>query len=261
MASTAHHPRRLRAALALVALSLAVLGLTGCAPRPRIAYFGDSLTAESHGQLAFTFGPGYHLEFQSFGGTALCDYRDRIVAAARTHPAAVVLAFSGNAGTECIRPFAATLAGQEARYRWDATLLAHDLAALGVPLVLVGAPPVIGPRADVNTIYRTLAAENPRWVHFVDAGAAVAAPDGSWTATLPCRPFEAADPGAFGCQDGQIPVRSPDRLHFCPTWAILDGFARNPTDAPCPLYSAGALRYSQAVADAVHAIVPAGPTG
>lgn len=251
--------RPVRVLVALVTLVLTTLGLTACTPRPRIAVFGDSLAIESHGPFAFTLGGGYALEFQTYGGTALCDYVERIEAAARTHPAAIVIEFSGNDGTACMAPFTGSLAAQEARYRWDATRVANVAAAQGVPVIFVGAPPVVVPRADVNTVYRDVAAANPRWVHFVDAGRAVAAPDGSWTATLACRAWEAADPVAFGCVDGQIPVRTPDRLHFCPTWAFLDAFAKNPTDAPCPVHSSGAFRYWGVVADALHELVPAAP--
>src|SRR3989344_4367755 len=62
----------------------------------------------------------------------------------------------------------------------------------------------------------------------------------TWKATMKCLAIETP---AMGCQaDGKIPVRSPDKLHFCPIGYVDD------TDwySGCDVYSSGAYRYGKA---------------
>jgi len=75
-------------------------------------------------------------------------------------------------------------------------------------------------------------------VAFVDAGAAVETPDGSFAATLPCLPGEAE------CgPDGTNPVRNDDGVHLCPG-----------ASGPCPVYSSGAFRFASAIAAAIQEV-------
>ena len=88
----------------------------------------------------------------------------------------------------------------------------------------------------LNDIYTALS-ESTKNVRFVDAGAAVENPDGTFAHSLPCLPGEAAcDPS------GNNIVRSDDGLHFCPG---------SPPAGPCPEYSSGAFRFASAIAAAV----------
>ena len=75
---------------------------------------------------------------------------------------------------------------------------------------------------------------------YIDAGAAVLTPDGRYTPQLPCLDSETT---ADGCTNGQIIVRAPDGIHFCPT---VSGGTQ-----PCPVYSSGAHRFAGGMADPV----------
>ena len=74
-----------------------------------------------------------------------------------------------------------------------------------------------------------------RRVRYADAGATVSK-DGDYVDTLPCASGEGAE---RGCEDGRIVVRTPDRIHFCPTDLT--------EDLTCPVYSSGAYRYGEEV--------------
>jgi hypothetical protein len=165
----------------------------------------------------------------------------------------VVIAFTGNTFTACSQRFGSTPAPAEmARlYAEDLQWVLEKLSVLGTRVLLVGAPPNIDANdvtywTPVNAVWEDAAA---RWssggmdISYADAGA-VLSEAGAWAATLPCLPSEGPE---RGCTDGQIAVRAPDRLHFCPTLA--------PTSygviADCPVWSSGAWRYGQAVASAV----------
>ena len=76
------------------------------ASEPRIVLYGDSLSSESQGFFAeFLIRNGItDVQTRSFGGTALCDYLDDMREdAAVLHPTTVVIEFSGNAFTPCMR--------------------------------------------------------------------------------------------------------------------------------------------------------------
>ena len=72
---------------------------------------------------------------------------------------------------------------------------------------------------------------------FVDAGAAVEAPDGSFVHSLPCVTYEPKC-----AKSGSNVVRSDDGRHFCPG-KYLD---------PCPVYASGAFRFAYAIAAGVN---------
>ena len=228
--------------------------------RPTVLLFGDSLSMEAADQFSAQLSEAYEVEVGAFGGLALCDLAPQIVEAARSHPPAMILVqFSGNALGPCMRPEGRPPTPDEilALYRRDATDLLDQLAPTGVPVALIGSPP----RRDLTTSVGTTtpvfaevaAAAQARGlpVTFVDAGSSVAAPDGSWTSTLPCLMFETE---AMGCIDGRIPVRAADGVHFCP-----GGYAdREGMIGRCEVWSSGALRFATAMADVVHRVVPTG---
>src|SRR5262249_9974313 len=106
--------------------------------------------------------------------------------------------------------------------------------------VVFALPP---PRLDnpateyLPAVYEDLAHQWPALARTYDAGAFVAGANRSWVATLPCLPFETA---AMGCSNGQIAVRAPDKLHFCPA-GLAD--PKN-IESGCAVWSSGSWRYA-----------------
>lgn len=131
----------------LVVALIAGLGLTACTPKPVVIIYGDSLIWESQGDIAWLMGDAYDTRIESMGGTALCDYTDRILSDARSiRPAAVVVAFSGNALTPCMQPPAGRAndaAWHSAKYGADLIGLLLGLAPTGVPSIVISPPPTL----------------------------------------------------------------------------------------------------------------------
>jgi hypothetical protein len=224
-------------------------------PPPKVvSVYGDSLVWEARfalGELLRPLGPN---RVRSWGGTALCDYVHQIVDDARAQPTRlVVIGFTGNALTPCMHHHgpAPTSELVAAMYVADLNAVVDELHALGVPVLLVGAPP--GVDADGASYWPAIndawAAAAANWrslgarVSYADAGSALAE-GGQWTATLPCLPDEGSD---AGCVDGRIPVRSVDKGHFCPAL----GAAPDGAIPECGVWSSGAWRYGQSIASAV----------
>jgi hypothetical protein len=136
-----------RVVAVLVVALFAGLGLTACAPKRVVMVYGDSLVWESQGDITWQMGDAYDTRVVSLGGTALCDYADQIVADAWTiRPSLVVVAFTGNAFTECMQPPAGRLndaAWQGEKYGADLTVLLDRLAPTGVPSIVVSPPPAL----------------------------------------------------------------------------------------------------------------------
>jgi hypothetical protein len=221
-------------------------------PPPVVVVYGDSLIWEARTSLVQQMQIPAPVRVEAFGGTALCDVSDRIVQNARTEPTRmVVIAFSGNALTPCTKRMGPSPTPDQvsAMYAADLEWVLGHLRTLGVPTLLVGAPPTISPDGvsswgPINGAWQEAAT---RWqahgadVTYANTGQALADANGRWTATLPCLPNEDA---SRGCVGGAIAVRSPDRAHFCP--AAAPG-----PDGTCPVWSSGAWRYGQAVAVAI----------
>ena len=118
-------------------------------------------------------------------------------------------------------------------------------------MYFVGAPPSrlsdeSGDRdvRRLNTLYAALG--SPRFVRYVDAGAAVL-DHGAWTSVLPCRSDEPCTGGAHATGKPVNVVRAVDGTYFCPA----------PSDAvravtgECSVWSSGAFRFGTAMADSV----------
>jgi hypothetical protein len=246
----------LGAAAATVAVIVVVLLLraSGSDDRePKVVLYGDSLSSEAREAFVARLTPGAHVVTRVFAGTAICDWLEDIRRDVK-HPADVaVLEFLGNDLTPCARgPGGEQLTGDAlvARYTRDADTATRLLTAVGTDVYWVSGPRVGAPGAIANTAFRELyrrtvvpGHEGPPpitgTVRFIDAGRAVLGPGGVFTPTLPCLPSEGA---ARGCVDGQIVVRAPDGVHFCPV-ATRAGV--------CPVYSSGAARFGRAMADPV----------
>jgi hypothetical protein len=220
--------------------------------------FGDSLTWESESSLDQQLGDAVDLRVTAFGGIGICDVEAQIVETAGEHAADVILVqFSGNAFTSCMYTEHGPPDDGErlAAYRDDTRTVIEAVSGAGVPLVIVGTPPMPeghGPTPDDD--YRQLATDARARgldVTYLDAGVALNGPDGAWSGTLPCLPIETAD---MGCTDGRIPVRGDDEVHFCPgSLGEADG-----TVTACDRWSSGAWRYAAAMAAEVREHVPGG---
>jgi hypothetical protein len=213
----------------------------------RIVLYGDSLAtqAEAYIRAAVSAHHKAALEYKSFLGTAICDWlHDMATTAKSFHPRAVLMEFSGDSLTPCMRDHktGGPLAGAAlvAKYRTDAD---KAMSIFTRPTVYwVGAPPTADPvesaiGAQVRAVYEALPGSFPK-ARYVDAGAAVT-DRGSYTPYLPCLSFEPClGPRQNGLQVNQ--VRSPDGIHFCPIQVKGSG--------NCPVYASGAFRFAAAMA-------------
>jgi len=236
--------------IGLVALvASAVLAAACSSPPPRVGLYGDSLGVESADAVRATLDGDARLDAVVQGGAALCDALPQIERDAdRERHEVVLLQFTGNNVTDCMRgPDGRPLQGDAlaAKYATDGETAVAALRDRGVEVVLVGSP--VGARtttpAQIDAAFSSIAdawAAKGGGVSYVDAGATVLAPDGTFTRTLPCAADEGPD---RGCEDGRIVVRAPDGVHFCP---IATTGA-----APCPVYSSGARRFGTAMAQPV----------
>jgi hypothetical protein len=229
--------------------------------RPTVVLYGDSLAWEAREHFVGAFAEHPHVDVvtRSFGGTAICDWLDTMrTDATQLAPRAVVIEFSGNALTDCMRDGAGRpVRGEEylRRYRDDAVEAMAIFGAVGASVTFAGAPgprPVAGhddrDRLDdrLRRVYLQVASANPDVAEFVDTGAAVL-DEGRWTATMPCLPGE---PCQGGFDDAGRPVnvvRAPDGTHFCPGGEPAD----EGRTGPCPVWSSGAYRFGTAMAAAV----------
>ena len=209
-------------------------------PTSNVILVGDSLVEQAAPYLQPFFGPKI-LVRRVFGGTAPCDWLGKDLEIRAT--SVVVISFSGNSLTSCMTDGAgAQLRGQAvvAEYRLDVTALIAEALYVGAHVLLVGQPVHAGSLASnnvvtgINAMYRDLA--SARDVSFVDAGAAVENPDGSFASTLPCL---ASEPRCV--LSGRNVVRSDDGVHFCP--------GSGPVGL-CPGYASGAFRFAKAIEQA-----------
>jgi hypothetical protein len=184
--------------------------------RGPVLIYGDSLIEQATPYLQSTD------EIRAFGGTALCDWVDKMARAASVEqPSMMVVEFVGNDLTPCMQGYQ-TPDQVRAKYEADMARLKQLVDA---PILWVG-PPAFRDRAPATL---GLYSSEPR---FVDAGEAVLA-DGAYTDTLPCL----ADEGWIqGCVNGRIRVRASDGTHFATSGSG---------------YSAGGRRFADAIDEAV----------
>ncbi|HEY8524819.1 MAG TPA: hypothetical protein VIL48_07655 [Acidimicrobiales bacterium] len=218
----------------------------------RVVLYGDSLAVEAGEAFvaAVTRSTAADAEVQATPGIAPCDARAALEADATSPspPAVAVLSFAGNNSTPCVADAAGNPLEGEAlaeRYVADVRAAVELLAAHDVRVVIAGPPPAPGLPGQatelIDQAYRDLVTE---WagieigrVRYSPAGRTVAGPDRAYAPSLPCLEDEDA---ADGCTDGRIVVRSPDRIHFCPS-GLSD-------ELVCPEYSSGARRYGEEMA-------------
>jgi hypothetical protein len=182
-------------------------------------------------------------------GAALCDDRPAILGdLLRRRPQVLVLEYSGNSFTGCMRdgsgnPRAIASASWRHRYVDDLRAVLTVAAITNTEVVWATAPPVRHP-PDPGDYPRLLAeaardvASSARRLQVVDTGASLTTDKRSFVRSLPCH----SDEGAF-CVGGRIPIRAADGLHF-------DCHGTVTMTAGCDGYSAGGRRFGEALADA-----------
>lgn len=213
----------------------------------RVILYGDSLSVESGGPFVEAMRRSTDAEVvtRALPGTAPCDAYDAMVADMAdpaTRPDVVVIQYTGNNATDCTQgPDGEPLTGPALaqRYATDTAAAVELFATQGVRVVVAGTVDAPGLPGDAEgliddeylRIVTQWAGRDIGRVRYAPAGETVEGDGGAFVDTLPCLSGETE---ADGCQGGQIVVRSPDRIHFCPV--VTD-------DLACPDYSSGAERF------------------
>jgi hypothetical protein len=210
----------------------------------RVSVWGDSLSLQAHDALeAQGRAHGLNVAVSAFFGLATCDVARAMMRDIETVPDALVIAFTGNNISPCMRRHGNQLTGPAyyAAYRRDTDALVAAAVARKIPVIVLGAPAFPSrhnrpDRAELNVVLREVAAAHPG-ARYVASGPFVS-PRG-FTNTLPCLPGESA---ALGCDNGRIAVRSANGVHF-----------DEPRTVPCPnradvcRFTAGGRRFANAV--------------
>ena len=245
--------------VAVVALLSVLLGTRAAiaapappSPGPRVLVYGDSLVHEAAPYARQLLSEVARVDARVTGapGGALCDLLPQMFRDAQQfHPTMVVIDFSGNAFTPCMKHADGSDLNKTewlAKYRAD-TVEAIRVFRPGSPQIWLGTAPIaLVPEKKQDpdvfllaAMAHDLARANPR-VHVAEAGSAVL-DHGNWTRDLPCLPKEP-------CQGGLEPdvnnarvngvnqVRALDGAHFCPV--------PYPKMEECPVYASGGLRYA-----------------
>jgi hypothetical protein len=225
-------------------------GVPGRDRPARVVLYGDSLAEDASAffRNALTAHGRAQVQTRTLPGTAICDwFKDMSKTTDNFRPDAVVVEFSGNNLTPCLRDSTTgaepTGAALVERYRADADKATQIVSRHGATVYWVGGPadrsPALSAQAtSIRALYQSLPA---RFVtaRFVDAGTAVLEGGVSYTDYLPCLPNEpCTGPTIGGKRMNQ--VRAPDGVHFCPVVVT----ARR----ACPVWSSGAFRFGTAMA-------------
>jgi len=232
---------------AVLALVVALAPPAHSSPRPLVLVYGDSLVREAEPYLRDILDHVAQVDERVVGapGAATCDVlplmRDD---AAHLRPALVIIAFSGNDVTPCMRDgHGQQLQGQAVveKYRADiSTAIAYFRP--GAPQIWLGTAPIsLGAQvksedgdARMRAMEHDLERVNSR-VHVTNSGDAVL-DHGWWTAMLPCLLREPCTGGVDTHGNRANRVRSIDGTHFCPVpYAVFDN---------CPVYASGGERYA-----------------
>lgn len=253
--ATAPRRRRLRAAAVALVVALAAAGAVVAFRRPPappeglVVLYGDSLSLEARAgfEADLKETTEARVMLRTVPGVAPCDALPDMREDLALQPTVVVIQFVGNNSSACARgPAGETLTGAALVERTAADVRAATelFATAGTRVVLVGGPEAPGLPGDAaldiadayNDIVNEWAGRDLGRVRYADAAATVTGPDHAYRDRLPCRDDEDA---ADGCDGGEVTVRSPDRIHFCPV----------PHDEPvCPVPAPGARRFGEEMA-------------
>jgi len=217
------------------------------APGPvAVVLFGDSLAAQAAPYFdRLVEHAGATATNNVFGGTAVCDWLPTMRRVAASHPQAVVLEFTGNSFTPCMKGCPAESSSDVTKYCVDMTSAIGVFLAVGTHVFLAGTPIDYAQWVahdphwdDLNRAFAALAAKHPGVVTYVDAGMAVEGQGGAFVSTLPCLVTEPCNgPTVAGVRTNV--VRAPDGVHFC---SLTTGTEE------CRGYSSGAFRFASAMA-------------
>jgi len=224
----------------------------------RVLVVGDSLQREAAPFIAAELAAPRKavIDEVTISGSAPCDWFEPVRSSvAANPPAAVIIETFGNNHSACQREIDGSRAVTDGPAY--ATRLRSDLSSLlrllpRSALVVMAIPPAAANDLASGRSHKAVVAQAIRGAAstrsgtvVVDAGRAVEVRAGVFVRYLPCLRGEV-------CLDqpwaGLNPVRSPDGLHFCPT------FRYGPTSLrPCAVHSSGAMRFAKAAAAPVRA--------
>ena len=198
-----------------------------------LVVLGDSFVEHSRDQIAaYAEAQGLDAEVMGLGGTAICNWDDKLSAYAADPPAVMVVSFAGNdiPGT-CFNPTdesrdAATVA---AAYREDLDAVVEMFADAGSELYAVVPPPIrdvqFEERAAAMRVMYAEAADDLPSLHLIDSATQLDPQGTGFQESLPCASWDTDCPAT-----GEVVVRQTDGIHVTP---------------------AGAERYARAIVDAV----------
>lgn len=223
-------------------------------PTHVVQVYGDSLAWEARSFITQTVNAqsGWKAVTNTRAGTAPCDWLAKLAADVASkrptvRPTQIVLEFVGNSYTPCMTDpstGAYFVSGSQQwldKYRTDVRQMFGLAEANSIPVLIIKHPVLNGYLIDVNDAAALDAvlveeAHNFRGVSYTDGPRLAVSAQGSFTYKLPCLSTEGA---SRGCSGGQISVREPLGVHFCPS-----GFTAG---SPCPVYSSGARRFGAAI--------------
>lgn len=232
-------------ALAVAAVVAGVVAWREAPPSPEglVILYGDSLSTEAAGAFTDELDRTTEAEVVTrlTPGASPCDLAGTMRDDLALEPDVVVIQFVGNTMSPCLAEDGAAPTGRALAERMaaDVGAAAMMFAEAGTRVVLVGGPHAPGLPAgdttlDIAEAYTRIVDDWPGelgQIRYADAAATVTGPDGRFVERLPCRDDEGAEQG---CRDGEVVVRSPDRIHFCPV---------RPEGLRCPVPSPGARRF------------------
>jgi hypothetical protein len=248
--------RRVVGILAIVVALVGALGLPGgAATKPRVYVIGGSLTDEAKPYIDFTPYAGF---VRGTLGQAPCDFLKTLSSAGMQRElqstSVVVIETAGNSATTCMlepgsnrKHIVIGSPEWEAKYRADLDSIFDLSNTYSVRMVLLKPPPMdpnqpaAAARNDlIDTVFPQLRADITDRYPFVSISGTARAAVGNnhYTTTMPCLPDETA---AMGCNNGQITVRAPDGVSFCPDGLLNQ---KQPCDLP---YNPGGRRFGDAI--------------
>jgi hypothetical protein len=229
----------------------------------RVEVWGDSIAGQASPYISFYLGLSGKAtaRVHTFPGTAMCDWfndmRSELASPTGFHPQAVVIQFSGDAFTPCMKNAAGVaLTGQALvnKYQQDSAGVISLFTRVHVPVYFVSTPisraqaaqGYVG-NAPVGVLFSKLPRIYPAGglTRFIDGAAAVEW-QGHYTDTLPCAPWETCT-GHWPDGTKTVVVREADGVHFCPVREVPDGSGFT----KCPVYMGGATRFALAISGRV----------
>ena len=215
-----------------------------------VALYGDGTMNEITPVVASLLADRHDMRVlaRAADGVSLCDLAARFNAdlGDEVRPDLAVLETNGGAFTQCMASARPSEVGEEAyyeKYRADFRRFFATAAAAEVPVIVVAPPPArdASQRRVHAQLWRIASQEAEAFegIQLLDAPRnAVGGTE--YVDTMPCRDDESAP---HGCVDGEVVVRSPDGIGFCPAGYV--------SGAPCPIASSGAYRFAEPIVEAV----------